>query len=93
MKNYLETKPPETLQREDWYLVIEFLAQRYCSENSPRTEVDWQARLGAVYKKIDDGFDNPGDVKAPIYLPRPGVIVDAGDLEFTQWMNDVLSKK
>lgn len=53
VKARLEALPPQSWTKEDNYLALDFVVQRYLPANEVRTEADWQATRARLQTKVD----------------------------------------
>lgn len=83
VKLYLEDKDPKNWSREDHYLSVEFVIQRYLPADEPRTQGQYDATIRDLKGKIDWNIDHPD---APKELP-------AEDPEFATWLREELRTK
>lgn len=53
VKARLEARSPECWTKEDNYLALDFVVQRYLSSDDLRTEAEWQAARARLREKVD----------------------------------------
>lgn len=53
VKARLEALPPENWTKEDTYLALDFVIQRYLPADEVRTEAEWQATRARLQAKVD----------------------------------------
>lgn len=80
VKAYLEEKHPETWSREDHYLAVEFVIQRYLPIDEKRTQVQYDLAIRDMKTKIDWNIDNPDAPKEEV----------KEDPEFAAWLKEAL---
>lgn len=80
VKTYLEGKQPAELKREDHYLIVEYLIQRYLPADCDITETQYRTRLAALNAKVDRNIDHPDDPLTPF----------KEDPEFAAWLKENL---
>jgi hypothetical protein len=70
-KTYLETKPPEAFTREDYWLVIEWLIQRYLPKDYVMTEKTWAKKKEILMSRIDKNIE-AAKLSMPLtWVPAP----------------------
>lgn len=80
VKAYLESKDPLLWSREDHYLSVEFVLQRYLPADEHRTQSEYEASLKGMTDKIDRNLDNPD-------FPREEI---KDDPDFAAWLDEHL---
>lgn len=80
VKAYLESKDPLLWSREDHYLSVEFVLQRYLPADEHRTQAEYEAALKGMTDKIDRNLDNPD-------FPREEI---KDDPDFAAWLDQHL---
>ena len=53
VKARLEALPPQSWTKEDNYLALDFVVQRYLPADEVRTEAEWQAARAQLQAKVD----------------------------------------
>lgn len=81
LKSYLESKSDE-FTKDDYYLAVEWLMQRYLPQDINRTEREHQDILRSFYKKVDAAIQRMERGEPP-----PEV---KDDPDFAQWLNKTL---
>jgi hypothetical protein len=87
LKHYLETKPPKTFTREDHYLMVEWLVQRYLPKDDQRSEAKYQAALAVLQGRVDKNLEllAIGEKLEPTQVEE--------DPDFAAWLKQHLSQK
>lgn len=80
VKAYLELKDPLLWTREDHYLSVEFVLQRYLPADEHLTQAEYEAALKGMTDKIDRNLDNPD-------FPREEI---KDDPDFAAWLDQHL---
>lgn len=80
VKSYLEGKHPKTWSRDDHYLSLEFVIQRYLPADEPRTQGEYDAAIRDLKAKIDWNIDHPDAPKEEV----------KEDPEFAAWLKETL---
>ena len=85
IKAYLESKQDGEITKEDRYLVVDWLMQRYLPPDTNRTESEHQEILRSLHRKVDDviGRQERGD-------PAPKI---KDDPDFAHWLEETLKGK
>lgn len=87
IKTYLETKSADLFTKDDHYLAVEWLAQRYLPADIDRTEADHRQSLESLYRKVDANISR---VERGETEPSAEI---APDPDFAAWMRNVLMAK
>lgn len=79
VKLYLQTLPPEEFILDDWGMVVDYLVQRYLSEDELRTEAEWLATRSGLMGKVQANMKNPPTFNQADRLlsVMPNTIMDA----------------
>lgn len=85
----MEQVPSATEQfaREDWYMVLDYMFQRYLPKDCQKTEAEYQKVRAEKIVKIDENFER---TKLGEASPQ-GQIKD--DPEFAEWLKIHLNRK
>lgn len=82
LKTYFENKQQGEFTKEDHYLVVDWLMQRYLPPDINRTEGEHQEILRSLYKKIDDVIERQERGE-----PEPEI---KDDPDFAKWLDETL---
>ncbi|MBN9694705.1 MAG: hypothetical protein J0L85_02780 [Zoogloea sp.] len=58
VKARLEALPPQSWTKEDHYLALDFVVQRYLSADEVRTEAEWQTARARLQAKVDANINH-----------------------------------